>query len=192
MQKVKAQILIQWIWNRWKTAQRPRGKSSRPIFVKNVVFIGKNHDAHDWQSWNFAQRPIRPCSSKDFKTKLLNIICIWSFSKAEYNLYSYLAKNMNLNDIRIHIRSQKHYSLASNIHYQFSFSRLSSRFFLFWLEFLIISGANIPPIESSSPRWNGLCKSRRRKNRLHQPTVYSSQDDGDDSGGDDADSNDEI
>ena len=90
---------------------------------------------------------------------------------------------MNLNDIRIHIRSQKHYSL---------FPGFLHDFFLFWLEFLIISGANIPPIESSSPRWNGLCKSRRRKNRLHQPTVYSLQDDGDDSGGDDADNNGEI
>ena len=176
-----------------KNCSKTQGKIFPSNFCQKCGNYGQNQDAPDTQSWNFAQRPIRPCSSKDFKTKLLNIICIWSFAKAQYNLYSYLAKNMNLNDIRIHIRSQKHYSLASNIHIINSlFPGFLHDFFLFWLEFLIISGANIPPIESSSPRWNGLCKSRRRKNRLHQPTVYSPQDDGDDSGGDDADSNDEI
>ena len=59
----------------------------------------------------------------------------------------------NIICIRIHIRSQKHYSLASNIYIINSlFPGFLHDFFLFWLEFLIISGANIPPIESSSPR----------------------------------------
>ena len=35
------------VWDRWKTAQRFRGKYFRPIFVKNVVVMGEKHDAYD-------------------------------------------------------------------------------------------------------------------------------------------------
>ena len=38
------------VWDRWKTAQRFRGKYFRPIFVKNVVVIGEKHDVHRGQS----------------------------------------------------------------------------------------------------------------------------------------------
>ena len=73
------------VWDRWKTAQRFREKYFCLIFVKNVVVLGEKHDAHDWQSWNFAQRPIRHCSSRDFFVSCplqgANISQISSFTK---------------------------------------------------------------------------------------------------------------
>ena len=48
-------------------------KNFRLIFVKNVVVINEKHERGDCESWNFAQRPIRPFSSKDFKTTIFTV-----------------------------------------------------------------------------------------------------------------------
>ena len=58
------------VWHRWKIAQQFRGKCFCFLFVKkkNVVLIDEKHEGGDCESWNFAQGPIRPSSSKDYKT----------------------------------------------------------------------------------------------------------------------------
>ena len=55
----------------WKTAQRFRGKYFPQIFAKNMAFEGKKHEHGGYEKRNYAQRPIRPRSSRDFKTTLL-------------------------------------------------------------------------------------------------------------------------
>ena len=88
-------------WDRWKTAQRFRGKHIRRFFDKNVVVIGKKHDGHDWQSWNFAQGPIRTCSSKDFRATLLSVT-----------------------PFRVHISSKYFHSLKPQNHMKFNSSQI--------------------------------------------------------------------
>ena len=72
-----AQILLKLyesVWDRWKIGQRFREKNFRQIFVKkNVVVINGKHERSNCESWNFAQRPIRPFSSKDFKTTIFTV-----------------------------------------------------------------------------------------------------------------------
>ena len=88
-------------WDRWKTAQRFRGKHIRRFFDKNVVVIGKKHDGHDWQSWNFAQRPIRTCSPKDFRATFLSVT-----------------------PFRVHISSKYFHSLKPQNHMKFNSSQI--------------------------------------------------------------------
>ena len=52
-----------------KLARDSEKNISRQIFVKNVVVIERD----DCENWNFAQKPIQPFSSKNFKTTIFTV-----------------------------------------------------------------------------------------------------------------------